>query len=102
VNQLANLLRGFGVSSRTIRVGDSTAKGYDIGDFSDAFSRYLPGNALAEGNIVTSPVNIGENADFQKVTTGADDASENTVLANKDGGCYVVTSQTSENKEMLL
>ena len=39
-NQLANLLRGFGVSSRTVRLGDSTPRGYAIEDFADAFSRY--------------------------------------------------------------
>jgi putative DNA primase/helicase len=57
-NQLANLLRGFGVSSRTIRIGDSTVKGYNMADFLDAFSRYLPENGLPKGNKVTLPANI--------------------------------------------
>ena len=92
-NQLANLLRGFGVSSRTIRVGDSTAKGYDAGDFSDAFSRYLPVNGLLKGNKVTLPVNIGGSRGFQKVTTEACDVPENGASANKDAGCDGVTLQ---------
>ena len=101
-NQLANLLRGFGVSSRTIRVGDSTAKGYDMADFSDAFSRYLPGNGLPKGNKVTTPVNIEESSGFQEVTTQACDVSENEVSANKGAGCDDVTFQNAEKEEMLL
>jgi len=92
-NQLANLLRGFGVSSGTIRFADGTAKGYDARDFSDAFSRYLPGDGLPKGNKVTLPVNIGESRGLQEVTTQACDVSENEVSANKDAGCDVVTDQ---------
>ena len=101
-NQLANLLRGFGVLSRTIRVGDSTAKGYDMAGFSDAFSRWLPGNRLLKGNKVTLSANIEESPLFQKVTAQACDVSENGVSANKDAGCYVVTFQNAEKEEMLL
>jgi putative DNA primase/helicase len=101
-NQLANLLRGFCVSSRTIRTGDGTAKGYDVDDFSDAFSRYLPGNELPKGNKVTSPVNTGENGAFQKVTGQACDVWENAAPANKNAGGDVVTSQAVEREEMLL
>lgn len=101
-NQLANLLRGFGVSSRTVRLGDGTAKGYDIADFSDAFSRYLPGNALPKGNKVTSPVNIGESSVFQEVTEKPCDVSQNAVSTNGDRACDVVTFQEAENEGVLL
>ena len=40
--QLARKLGGFGIVSKTIRVGGSTPKGYLIADFADAFKRYLP------------------------------------------------------------
>ena len=39
--QLAQLLRPFGIQSRTIRFGSDTAKGYYLSDFEDAFARYL-------------------------------------------------------------
>ena len=39
--RLARLLRGFGVTSRTMRIGDHLAKGYALADFADPFSRFL-------------------------------------------------------------
>jgi putative DNA primase/helicase len=102
VNQLANLLRGFGVTSRTIRTGDTTSKGYDEGDFAEAFDRYLPGNSLAKGNNVTLPANIERNGDLQNVTQGECDVSENATLTNKDAGCDVVTFQKQENEAAKL
>ena len=41
-NKLADLLKHFEVSSRGVRVGKHTPKGYHAADFTDAFSRYLP------------------------------------------------------------
>ena len=101
-NQLANLLRGFGVSPRTVRIGNGTSKGYDAAAFIDAFSRYLPGHGLVKGNSVTSVVNIGESRDSQKVTTQECDGSENVVSVNKSEGCDVVTFQSAEKEEMLI
>jgi hypothetical protein len=54
-NQLANQLRRFGVSSRVIRVGDETPRGYLLADFSEAFERYLPKSPLPECNTATTP-----------------------------------------------
>jgi putative DNA primase/helicase len=44
--QLARLLEPFGVQPRTIRIGETTLKGYVRESFTDAFSRYLPKTAL--------------------------------------------------------
>jgi Protein of unknown function (DUF3631) len=41
---LARKLRPYGISSRTLRIGDSTPKGYEAGDFSDTWRRYLLAN----------------------------------------------------------
>src|SRR4030095_946712 len=40
-NQIGRLLKDFGVYSRTVRIGDKTAKGYHAHQFRDAFSRYI-------------------------------------------------------------
>ena len=40
---LAVRLKGYGIRSKTVRIGDSTPKGYDAADFDDAWKRYLPG-----------------------------------------------------------
>jgi len=39
---IARLLKPFGISPETIRVGEDTAKGYRLSAFEDAFARYLP------------------------------------------------------------
>jgi hypothetical protein len=41
---LAAMLRPFGIRPHTIRIGQSTPKGYEFKDFEDAFARYLPEN----------------------------------------------------------
>ena len=42
---LAHRLRSFGISSRTLRIGDSRAKGYELADFTETFERYLSAGA---------------------------------------------------------
>jgi hypothetical protein len=43
--RLGRYLREYGIRSKTVRTGDSTAKGYTREDLHDAWSRYLPGEA---------------------------------------------------------
>ncbi len=49
--QIAKRLKDFNISSHTIRLGFSTAKGYLKSQFTDAFARYL----TSKGNSVTRP-----------------------------------------------
>lgn len=39
---MAVRLKGYGIKSKTVRIGDSTPKRYDAADFADAWKRYLP------------------------------------------------------------
>ncbi len=50
--QLANRLATYGISSKTIRLGYETAKGFEVEQFDDAFTRYLtdPQNLPSQGN----------------------------------------------------
>ena len=41
------MLRPFKVKSKTVRVGDKTAKGYHLDEFEDAFARHLPEESQA-------------------------------------------------------
>jgi len=38
---LAQKLADFGIHSKTLRIGEERAKGYELADFKDAFERYL-------------------------------------------------------------
>ena len=40
--QVAKLLKGYGIQSKGIRIGNETPKGYERDQFADAFCRYLP------------------------------------------------------------
>jgi putative DNA primase/helicase len=42
-NWLGHKLKPFRIQSKTIRIGETTSKGYTQLDFKDAFARYLPG-----------------------------------------------------------
>ena len=45
------MLRPFKVRSRTVRTGDSTAKGFRVEQFDDAFARHLPeGSQASQGS----------------------------------------------------
>jgi len=48
-NSLAKLLKPFGIKSKKIRFGETTAMGYKESDFSDAFMRYLPDTPIQSG-----------------------------------------------------
>jgi putative DNA primase/helicase len=41
-NQVAHLLKPYQVRPHNVRIGEEILKGYLLGDFEDAFSRYLP------------------------------------------------------------
>jgi len=55
--QLAKLLKGYGITSKTIRIGYETAKGYEKAHFQDAFARYLSASSPPPDLPVTSVTN---------------------------------------------
>lgn len=64
-NTLSRLLRPFGIKPKTVRMADTTKKGYARDDFADAWRRYPP---RQEGNPKPSqpsqPHNDGQNGHF--------------------------------------
>ncbi len=58
---LARRLSPFGISPRTLRIGDERAKGYKLSCFVDAFERYLPAEELSKRDSVTRPENNGDS-----------------------------------------
>lgn len=71
-SQLAKQLRPYNISSKTVRFGHSnTLKGYDLEQFSDAFSRYLaPADLPSQGNDDPKP-----NNDMHASVTGDSDVT---------------------------
>jgi len=58
---LARNLAAFGIHSKTLRIGDERAKGYELSDFSDAFERYL---GPVEGDSIRDSVTYEVKRDF--------------------------------------
>jgi putative DNA primase/helicase len=99
-NQLAIQLRPFAIKPHTIRVGDETAKGYDLTDFTEAFERFLPNHPLSNRHTVTSPENthapaLSETSHPETVLPFA-----NSVAAHKSAACYGVTDPKPGEPEM--
>jgi hypothetical protein len=82
--KLARLLRPFEVASRKIRIGDKTPWGYDLADFQDAFSRYLPSQKRNNG---TTRTDTGENGDSQCGTQNTCSGAENAKNTSKSAPC---------------
>jgi hypothetical protein len=85
--KLAHLLNPFAIQPDSVRIGDRTKKGYNLSDFSEAFSLYLPPQKWNNG---TKPENTGEKAKFESGTAEPCSASENAEHPNKNGACSSV------------
>jgi len=88
-NWLARRLHSFGVSPRTLRIGEDRAKGYEAADFAEVFERYLSQGRSKRDN-VTSLENTGEDSHSESVTspmpvtdTEAHETTENIDLARR-------------------
>jgi hypothetical protein len=71
---LAKLLRPFGIRSRTVRVGDKTAKGYHLEQFEQPFARHLPEGSQASQASQTAPGLEPDVTDVTDVTDFQGDA----------------------------
>jgi putative DNA primase/helicase len=70
--QLSNKLKDYGITSKTIRIGYDTAKGFECEQFKDAFTRYLADhpNLPSQSNILLEANNhgLGSVTDENNVT----------------------------------
>ncbi len=96
---LSRLLKPFGISPGTIRMGPTdTAKGYMLERFKEAFTSYLPDPPSQSA----TPPQVKESADhsdFQTVTSPPDVTVVNLPKAAGTKGCDVVTVERGGNGE---
>ena len=64
-NAMSRQLKPFGVTSKSTRIGNETAKGYTFKKLQNVFTRYLPGDQ----NVTTSQVNAFNNLDEKQNVT---------------------------------
>ena len=90
---LSRLLRPFGITPGTVRIGDKTAKGYRLEQFADAFERYLT-RGYPFSNVTTSqPAPDQGLSEYQNVTEKCNVTLSNPSRSAWIKGCDVVTDQ---------
>jgi len=102
-NWLANKLRQFKVSSKTLRIGDDRAKGYEAADFTEVFTRYLSVEGLSNRDTVTTRTTIEDSQiskrDKEKVVT---DSNPHETIANTDLSRCHGSNPPAEAGELVL
>ena len=78
---LAHRLRQYGIKSKTIRIGATTAKGYCSSDFVDVWARYVP---LPPATSVTGVISVTDPAVFEVPNRVVSDVTLVT-LPGRDG-----------------
>lgn len=90
--QLAKLLAGYGIKSKTVRLDHATTpKGYEFAQFEDAFARYLPppGNLPQQRNDVANSfgdIGLGDAGRGHLDATGPASATRNPLSGLESGG----------------
>lgn len=90
-NWLAQKLKQFRIASRSVRIGNDTAKGYHRADFDESFARYLPPPEESKRHNVTTVGSIGESSPFKASQPETVLLIETPVSINNGGPCDVVT-----------
>jgi putative DNA primase/helicase len=91
--QLANRLKAYGIHSKTIRIGNDTAKGYEKDQLTEAFSRYIPPPPSASVT-ASQPAPAKDFLAFQSVTQADDVTVVNQWKPTPVKDCDVVTLET--------
>jgi hypothetical protein len=87
-NTLAKHLKQFAIKPKTIRIDTITKKGYDISQFQESFSRYLPPKQTVTPSQVSNNNKLGH---FQTVTEKRSVTDEKQDNYKKLLECSVVT-----------
>jgi hypothetical protein len=95
--QLSNRLKYYGISSRTIRIGESTIKGFQLEQFEDAFKRYTPSYTPPFPSVTPSQTTTDKGlGDFLSVTQKNDVTDRKTSKATVVKDCDDVTDRKGE------
>jgi putative DNA primase/helicase len=95
VRQLARLLAPYDIAPATIRVGETTAKGYPRAGFDDPFARYLPSDPSHRHNPQGTAVFQG----FSSVTSAPDVTDRKCPKATESATCDGVTDEKGGPEE---
>jgi len=98
-NQLARLLKSFGVTSDSVRIGDRTPKGYYRHQFEEIWQRYLAparGLGVYEAQHRNNTDEMGTSSAFQSATDEPDVAFQKCEKPPSNWHCCVVADQKGD------
>lgn len=96
-NSLARLLKPYDIKSKYLRSGTGVKRGYDLEQFQDAFSRYLPKTPFSTVTTL-QPTDDAASSQFQSVTETNRVTDEKSLQPTEGGACNSVTLQNRENR----
>jgi putative DNA primase/helicase len=99
--QVAKKLKEYGVSSKNVRIGYETPKGFDLEQFKDAFTRYLSGNAATSA---TTP-QPSNGKGFHVADDAPRGGTENVKVTPKSlvsQGCGVVADKSGVSSGVMV
>ena len=89
VRQVAQLLKPFRIKPEVLRFGKETARGYNVSDFQDAFSRYIPPVSVTPKQ-PSNDAGFGDSLSVTPQTDVTDGKQRNPLI---DAGCDAVTDE---------
>lgn len=92
---LARNLAAFGIHSKTLRIGEDRAKGYELADFSDAFERYVSG----QGDFIRDSVTYEGKSDSSTRDKRENVTDEKTASTEGMSRCHAYGSPEGQNVE---
>ncbi len=99
-NSLAKILKTFSIHSKSTRAGipEKILKGFDLSQFLDAFTRYLPDTAIQSATVLQAS-NDGACSGFQSATSKGIVALSNAPQAAPSITCSTVALQNATNRK---
>jgi putative DNA primase/helicase len=97
--QVATRLKGYGIHSKTIRLGAQTPKGYERGQFDEAFARYLSPPSAPESSRHAPQPNAGVACGVaDRNAVAATPAASATPPPSWDGMCCGVADFSGDGR----
>jgi len=98
-NGLARLLKPFGITPTTVRVGTATPRGYAFAHLADAFERYIPPEGVGKPQHRNKCDETDTSCSFQGATREDEVADRKCKKFNTDGFCCTVAEQDPHAQE---
>lgn len=96
-NQLAKLLQSHRITSHNLRLADGVLKGYELKDFEDVFSRYVPNFVFQNATPLQPAPALAQTPVSEPLQPGFVAPCENAVSTNGTSTCSGCSASETEN-----